>query len=335
MNFAAVFALASIIFSLLATIWTPAPAGAADVSARERLGVLSTVEVLYSIDDLHTYVEGDAYMLYEKDPDEFAEVHRFDGGEKSYFIVKHTTAQPLVYKSPRLSAYEDLAIDGGETITLASAVDEGYTGADLFQRAYASCRDSGGEMTYVVTRPHGRFKRLVEVPAVEGFTAIASDTGRSAWYMACNGPEKFVISKDYSVMSDGASVARIFPGRTLMGVNYLARGDAPTLVAGATPSAEEPINAFLERMAREVAVVKGEFVKARGEARYRGYYQDSDSADDCGEVKIERVEPPAEKAENKNDDTQEIYGFKVCRDTVRTLDIRAGLKSGLRISFLH
>jgi len=344
-------AAASIVFSLATAFIAPAYAGVAGgaggedgelwdggtlkITDRERLGALLSVDLLYSIDEHHTYVEGEGLRVNPDGPWRITEVERTERDGRTGLILRHADPQPLLYKTPALPGYDDLAMEDARRFELAKWTDEdygeaGYTAVDLFEHAYAACERSGGELAFVLTREAGRFKRLVEVTAVAAFKELRDASDGGAWLLSCDGDKPFVVTKDFSAVTDGVEVARVDTGRTLVGMDYIRKEEFDSVAFGA----KEPLGRFLRRMAREVAAVKREFVKVRGKFKFKGSYT-TGPGDECDEVRIEKLAGPEGGPSPFTDGEWDkgVYGFKVCENRVEPLDIRASREArGLRVS---
>lgn len=318
------------VFFLISLSALPANAEGLEITARERLGAFTKAELLYSIDSHHTFVAGEGLFIYRDEDLGFDEVHAFESDGRTFFVVRHDEPQPLLYRSPALPNYDALTVESARKMTLEPAgswiegKDEiGYTAADLFEHAYAACFKTDGKLSFVVTKELGKFKRLVEVGAVEAFTEIIAAKEDNAWFIACDGPYRFVVTKDYSVMTKGENLASLAPGRTLSGINYLKKGEFSMTFADTadTASEEKPIESFLERMASEVAIVKEKLARVR-------------KGTECLERRIEHLEgakpadgtapaAPAAEGIQKGKDGDEPYGLKVCDAVVESFEREA------------
>lgn len=347
MKRAVLAAAASIVFSLATAFSAPAYAGVAggdgggggggtlQITDRERIGALLSVDLLYSIDEHHTYVEGEGLRVNPDGPWHITEVERTERDGRTGLILRHADPQPLLYKTPALPGYDDLAMEDARRFDLTKRAGEdyyeaGYTAVDLFEHAYAACERSGGELAFVLTREAGRFKRLVEVGAVAAFKEIRDASDDGAWLLSCDGARPFVVTKDYSVVTGGVEVARVDTGKTLKGIDYIRKEEFDSVAFGA----KEPMGRFLERMAREVAGVKREFVKAHGKFKFKGSYT-TETGDECDEVRIEKLAGPEAGPKPFTDGEwgKGVYGFKVCENRVEPLDTRASSEAGgLRVS---
>jgi hypothetical protein len=325
------------------------PAGAAQAqdaqggTLRESLAALSTVEKLYSIDDLHTYVLSRGPVLNKAVPYGYTLLRISRDGPMLTSIIRHDAPQPIVYKSRALPPASELAgLPAGE-ISLADSSRGGpatgqrlYTGADLYQHAYSACLSTGGTPSFVVPKRHGGFKRLTRVSALKAFVYIEGSGARGdgVWYLACDGVEKFVVEKQYRFLSKGADVAEVTYKRTLAGISYVEdtqNDDAVFTASRPAPAPGEPTGEFLEEMAREVVRMGGRLVKVKGGARFSGSYTKPQSEKDCGRISIKHVwsQPEVEESMVK------VYDFKHCRGTFESLGERSEAPSPKKSEFAN
>lgn len=306
---------------------------------RHRLVAAEGVEVLYSIDDHLTYFTVEVDM--DKPEGGLAPTgghtvvySRVDNGTKHY-IIRHDRPEPLVYKSRALEGPGGLEIPEAGEYALAW---DGYSAADLYQHATAACRNDGGTPLFLIPRSSGRHKRLTKVGALSAFRYILSTGGPedTVWYIACEGDRRFVVEKNYRLLTGGVESATVILDRGLEGVSYAenwgraeepAGGPLSTVVAAVTGRgrrADEPTKKFLRQMAREVAFVGGNLVRLNGPSRYSGFYSKSSSAPGCAEVSINHMQYSPDKDETRI----KVYDFRVCGSKVKSTGTSEETASG-------
>jgi len=193
----------------------------------------------------------------------------------------------------------------------------GSNTVELYEHMSRLCAENGGKAVFVVPKEIGKYKRLSEVSSDEALDYVVSrlDTD-SAWFMACNGPVRFMLEKNLKAMNNGVETASFYMNRGLEGVNYLASGEvvsyAKTAFVTKTPEQKE---AFREQMAREVSTVGKDFVKPEDTSRYIGFYNGQYKNTGCNYVSIKEMD-------KKETTTATVYDFKVCDRQVASLGSR-------------
>lgn len=268
---------------------------------REELLLNNTVDLLYTIDDYYTFVEG-AGLVIEKNDEDFTVIEEGTIGASRYLIMKHAKKQSFAYKSRAIAPYGEVSMPAQNELTLGI-----YRGVDLYEQMYAVCAKTNGSMTFVVPRRYGSFKRLTEVSAPEAFSYILTEKGNSFWYMACDGEKRFVVEKNYNFKKGSPEKATVSLRRGLEGVNYVKNGSSvPASVTSVASHLER--SRYIEETAWEVATLKTNFVKVHDGSRYEGFYKNDSSG--CSTVSVKAKAPHEEG--NALLSVSRVYDFKVC-----------------------
>ena len=277
------------------------------------------VRSLYAIDDYMTYMVTD--IDWNKPNIGHTVVYtRFDG-DKKYYMIRHDQPEPMVYKSRVLLKIAGFyGIEPGEYVL--SDGGSGYRGIDLYQHAVAACAELDGELTFVVPRSSGKFKRLAKVDAISAFRHILASSGPmdTVWYIACDGEERFAVEKNYRVLSGGVESATVSIDRGLEGVNYAENWGSPEeplsikgMLARVTGKTHKPSKKFLRQMAHEVVFMKGNIVRIQGASRYTGTYSGSFADPGCDDVSIKHIH-----YEPKTNRTMiDAYDYQICDSNIK------------------
>ncbi len=198
-----------------------------------------------------------------------------------------------------------------------SEFEGGVTSLGLYERMSTLCEKNHGEVTYVIPKQVGRYKRLSEVGASEALDYVTSRLhGDNTWFMSCDGNLRFMVEKRLRAMNNGHDTAAFYMDRGLEGVNYLRMGDTPayanTKLVQKTP---EQKKAFREQMAWEVATMGTDFVKPEDTSRYIGFYKGNYEGGSCKSVAIKEMS-------KKETNRMIVYDFKVCNRRVASLGQR-------------
>lgn len=299
-----------------------ATAYAADDSAlnakagiRKELAESSTIERVYAIDGHHTLVIGvDAAI---KEDNGITVVRKYERGEIApveAYLLKHYAAQTFAIKNPAIA--ENLSPATGSNIAFGSLINavDAYVELDLAQQAIAACEKTNGSMTFVIPKASGNHARLVSVEPAVAFDYLVREAGRdTAWFAACASNPGFLVEKYYSHKATQAKTAKVFPGRTLAGVNYATEFTAPAPEDVKYDPAEHADDRALT--AREAASMKGDFVKPDGAVKYTGVYNGEYKKTGCGYVTVKVTGRPS----LKNTLQAKAYDFKVCNGSVAFL----------------
>jgi hypothetical protein len=284
------------------------------------------VEAFYAIDDYMTYIVADAG--WNKPNAGHTVVYtRVDGGKK-YYMIRHASPEPMVYKSRVLPDISDIAgfygIEPGEYAFVEGR--SGYGAIDLYQHTIAACAKLDGELTFVIPRSSGKLKRLTKVDAFSAFRHILASGGLidTVWYIACDGEERFMVEKNYRVLSGDVEMATVSVDRGLEGVDYAESWASPEELKGiegilakvaskVTGKPHKPSKKFLKQMVREVAFMKGNLVRIQGASRYTGSYSASSAEPECGDVSIKHIH-----YEPKTDQTRvNAYDYRLCGGNIK------------------
>ncbi len=311
-----VFGLLMTIGGVMVTVGLAFGATSSDVT---RAGLIDSkaTEIVYTVDEYHSFVVGDAALLTGGGLTVVKHYGAKEGLPENSYLVRHSTPQPFMYKGGLVPPYEEVGELKGTIKTAEAALgsDGRYGILDLYEHANALCQKKGGRAVYVIPKRNGRYKLLTEVRAEEAFDYILhSAGGNGAWYMACEGDERFLVTKNYTFKGSLASVD-VIPGRGLEGVDYVKDGykvPQRTVVAE-----EKPLNKaeFLKKMAWEVASVRNDFLKPGEGARYLGFYNGPYNSTGCEWVSVKQIDG----ARVPGRFTAKIYDFKVCGDKVASL----------------
>lgn len=292
-----------------------------ETNMREALIASAAIERVYAIDRHHTLVVGmDAALNVGNG---ITIVKKYERGEIApapAYLLKHGTAQPFAFKNPAIA--ENLSLPIGNKITIGSLINakDAYVELDLFQQAIAACEKENGNVTFVIPKASGNYARLVSVDAAVAFDYLASSAGRdTAWFAACASDEEgnslagFLVEKYYGHKATQVKTARVFPGRTLAGVNYVREFTAPAEEEVKYDPAEHAQERALT--AREAASMRTDFVKPDGAVKYTGVYNGEYKNTGCGYVTVKVTG----RLNLKNTLQAKAYDFKVCKDKVAFL----------------
>jgi len=277
---------------------------------RERLINKDTIKALYTVDDTHSFVISKSTdMTFARD---VRVVKRYSGQKglnQRAYLIEHSP-EPFVYKNPVVPGFAKVAGLSDGLIKLREDIlntdKPGYSAVDTFQQAYAACRKKGGDMTFVIPKQYGTFKRLTKVGAVEAFDHILLNGGNGAWYISCEGPSKFRILKNYSFLTGNVEVAEVRNNVGIDSVNYAADEAKEKVRIAALVRRPLSESVFLENTALELAFLKKDFVKPNGGTRYYGTYNKS-SLLGCDNVSIShRIN------ENSQRKISKVLDYSVC-----------------------
>ncbi|MBI5886941.1 MAG: hypothetical protein HZB85_10235 [Deltaproteobacteria bacterium] len=284
-----------------------------------------TIELVYPIDDHYTFVAGQAPALnLDKAGVTLVSNTGSPNGTLRYVIIKNEKAEPFVYTNRLIGVYDEVAAPANGTFNLSSFGSErgraaGYSAMDLFEEMTALCRKTSGTPVYVVPVSYGINKRMTKVSAVDAFSyVINSGSNNSAWFMACDGPSRFVVEKEYRFAANAPESASFYSDRLLENVNYVTDGTTVRRRQARILSAEES-DTILRETALEVAQMKTGFVKAVDGSRFTGTYEASATDTRCANVSVKYA------AATIGSETQlatTIYDFKVCDNRVARLGQR-------------
>ncbi len=284
------------------------------VSSREALVNSETIERVYAIDGRHTLAVGSDAAI--KEGNGLAIVKKYERGEIApveAYLLRHDAAQPFTFKNPAISA--DVSLTTGN-ITFGSLINakDAYVELDMFQQTMAACEKTGGNVTFVIPKASGNYARLVSVDPATAFGYLADSAGRdTAWFAACASDAGFLVEKYYSHKATQIKTAKVFPGRTLAGVNYVSEFTAPAVEEVKYDPAEHVFDR--ELTAREAASMKGDLVKPDGAVKYTGVYNGEYKNTGCGHVTVKVTGRPS----LKNTLQAKAYDFKVCKNSVAFL----------------
>lgn len=287
----------------------------ARTNMRETLIASETIERVYAIDGHHTLVIGADAAI--KEDNGLTVVRKYERGEIApapAYLLRHGTAQPFAIKNPAIA--ENLSLATVSNITFGSLINakDAYVELDMAQQAIAACEKDNGSLTFVIPKASGNYARLVSVDAATAFDYLASSAGRdTAWFAACASDARFLVEKYYGHKATQVKTAKVFPGRTLAGVNYVKEFTAPAEESVKYDPAEHADDRALT--AREAASMKTNFVKPDGAVKYTGVYNGEYKKTGCGHVTVQVTG----RLGLKDTLQAKAYDFKVCNGSVAFL----------------
>ncbi|MBI5469119.1 MAG: hypothetical protein HY891_08305 [Deltaproteobacteria bacterium] len=271
-------------------------------SVRERLANDPGVGSLYTIDDNFSVISVKNSGVEAKD---FTVVKEFSSNGRRYQIIRHSEAEPFMYKGSAAPEYSTVQMLPNGEFNLN---EEGYGIADLYEHLYAVCRKSNGTASFIIPVKYGQYKRLTQIAAVDAFSyMLSSDNGNGSWFIACDGASRFVAEKNYSFKGLSQTV-NIRSNRGFEGVSYIKTGkevaDLVAYQARAISAKDEAT--VLEETALEAAALGTDFVKVHNGVRYTAAFKNAENG--CGSVEIKKT------VSTENMATAKLYDYEVCLD---------------------
>lgn len=318
--------LMTVLILRLSAAYAQGTATTQNKNLRSELIENQTVELVYSIDGHYTFVAGRAPVLnLERGGVTLVSNTGSPNGTLRYIIIKNEKAEPFVYTNSLIGVYDEVAAPSDGTFNLSSFGSEkgraaGYSGIDLFEEMTALCAKTNGTPAYVVPVSYGISKRLTKVSAVDAFSYVMnSGSNNSAWFMACDGPSRFVVEKEYRFSANALESASFYADRLLENVNYVEDGSTVRRRQARILSTEES-DRILKETALEVAQMKTGFVKAVDGSRFTGTYEASVTDTRCAKVSVKYAAAAISNETQVASAT--IYDFKVCDNRVARLGQR-------------
>ncbi|MBI5643681.1 MAG: hypothetical protein HY954_09445 [Deltaproteobacteria bacterium] len=295
------------------------------VSGKDKAAVTDALRAICSDNSGTVAAENDGTIkcgaVFEAERLERTEAAAGSSNER-FFLIKNNIPQPFVYRNSSIPSYDELSAPPNGQISGK------YNIIDLFQYMSALCKKDNGKPAIVVSKRYGRFVRLTQVGAVEGFNYfLSSGEEKEPWYFACEGKQKFIVEKDYKYSSEEDNKLFFYQNRGLEGIDFVKGNDIGSmagLIQETIPVNETVEKEFLNEMALEISNLKLDFVKTSAGSRYSGFYKGDKEG--CGLVTI--------KHQNfGKEELVRVFTYEVCSNNVAAVTDNTAFASLLKYIF--